>query len=194
MPRALALLTRGDDAMLRGFAAIFEARGIRLVGVGEILGDGLMLAAGALGQRRPRPADLADAARAAGIVAALAPHDVGQAAVVARGLCLGVEAIEGTDLMLARIAALPADRRRAAPPPCGVLLKIPKPGQDRRFDMPTFGPDTVRGAAAAGLGGLVGLAGATQIVDREGTRRIADAEALFVYGASLAELALEEGP
>jgi hypothetical protein len=190
LPRALALLARGDDAMLRGFAAILEARGLRLVGPGEILGETALLACGPLGRRRAGAADLADARRAAAIVSALGPHDVGQGAVVARGLCLAVEAIEGTDLMLARLAALPVERRRTAPPPSGVLVKMPKPGQDRRFDLPTIGPATVRGAAAAGLAGIVGLAGGTQLLDAAETAALADARGLFVEGLSREALGL----
>ncbi|MEM7566602.1 MAG: UDP-2,3-diacylglucosamine diphosphatase LpxI [Pseudomonadota bacterium] len=194
LPRALALLARGDDAMLRGFAAIFEERGIRLVGSGAILGEAAMLGEGPVGRLRPGAAALADARRAAAIVTALGPHDVGQGAVVARGLCLAVEAIEGTDLMLARVAALPAERRRTAPPPSGVLLKMPKPGQDRRFDLPTLGPATVRAAAAAGLEGVAGLAGETQLVDPAETAAVADAAGLFVVGLTRAALGLGDGP
>ncbi|MEL6576396.1 MAG: UDP-2,3-diacylglucosamine diphosphatase LpxI [Pseudomonadota bacterium] len=193
LPRALALLARGDDAMLRGFAAIFEERGIRLIGPGEILGEAAMLGSGPLGSRRAGEAALADARRAAAIVNALGPHDVGQGAVVARGLCLAVEAIEGTDLMLARLAELPPERRRTAPPPSGVLVKMPKPGQDRRFDMPTIGPGTVRAAADAGLEGVVGLAGETQLVDAAETAALADARGLFVEGLDRAALGLEAG-
>ncbi|MEL6198268.1 MAG: UDP-2,3-diacylglucosamine diphosphatase LpxI [Pseudomonadota bacterium] len=190
LPRALALLARGDDTMLRGFAAIFEERGLRLWGPQEILGDGVRLAAGPLGRQAPSARAREDAARAAAILTALAPHDVGQAAVVAHGLCLGVEAIEGTDLMLARIAALPPERRRRAPPPSGVLVKIPKTGQEMRLDAPTLGPATVRAAAEAGLAGIVGLAGATQLLDLEETVALADRHGLFVWGASAAELGL----
>ncbi|MEM6944706.1 MAG: UDP-2,3-diacylglucosamine diphosphatase LpxI [Pseudomonadota bacterium] len=190
LPRALSLLARGDDAMLRGFAAIFEERGIRLIGPGEILGEAALLPAGPVGTRRAGDRDLLDVRRAAAIVAALGPHDVGQGAVVARGLCLGIEAIEGTDLMLERIATLPAERRRAAPPPSGVLVKIPKPGQDRRFDLPTIGPATVRGAAAAGLAGIVGLAGETQLLDEAETAAMAEAHGLFVEGLDRSALGL----
>ncbi|MEO1467488.1 MAG: UDP-2,3-diacylglucosamine diphosphatase LpxI [Pseudomonadota bacterium] len=188
LPRALALLAKGDDAMLRGFAAIFERRGIRLTGPAAILGTRATLPEGPLGRRAPGPGDWADARRAAAIVRALGPLDVGQGAVVANGLCLGIEAIEGTDIMLARVAALPPGRRRRAPPPSGVLVKMPKPGQDRRLDMPAIGPDTVRAAKAAGLRGIVGLAGATLVIDRAETGAVADALGLFVVGAGEAAL------
>jgi DUF1009 family protein len=189
LPRALALMRRGDDAMLRGFAAVFEAEGLAMLGPHDILGGQAMVPPGPLGARRPGAGDRRDAARAARIVAALGPLDVGQGAVVARGLCLAVEAIEGTDLMLARIAGLPAERRAAAPPPSGVLYKGPKPAQDRRLDLPAIGPATVAGAARAGLNGIVAAAGETVLLDPAATRQAADAARVFVYGASAGELA-----
>ncbi len=148
--RAFALLRRGDDAMLRGFAGVFESEGLVMLGPHDVLGGQAMVSRGALGAKAPGAQDRADAARAARIVAALGPLDVGQGAVVARGLCLAVEAIEGTDLMLARLADLPPDRRAAVPPPSGVLYKGPKPGQDRRLDLPAIGP---RDGGRRGAGG-----------------------------------------
>ncbi|MEM6490019.1 MAG: UDP-2,3-diacylglucosamine diphosphatase LpxI [Pseudomonadota bacterium] len=191
LPRALWLLAQGDDAMLRGFAAVFERRGIRLTGPQALLGGTADLAPGPLGARRPDGRALGDARRAAAIVSALGPLDVGQGAVVARGLCLAVEAAQGTDLMLAQVAALPPHRRRRAPPPSGVLLKMPKPAQDRRLDLPTLGPEKVSAAHAAGLSAVVGLAGGCLVIDRSETAAVADALGLAVYGASAAELGLE---
>ncbi|MDT8344199.1 MAG: UDP-2,3-diacylglucosamine diphosphatase LpxI, partial [Thermohalobaculum sp.] len=172
--RALRLMAQGDDAMLRGFGAVFEARGLRLISPAEVLGEALSLPAGPLGRLAPGAEDLADAARAAAILDALGTLDVGQGVVVARGICLAVEAIEGTDLMLARVATLPAERRRTAAPPSGVLFKAPKSGQDRRFDLPAIGPATVESAARAGLKGIVAAAGETQLLDAEATRAAAD--------------------
>ncbi|HUF55537.1 MAG TPA: UDP-2,3-diacylglucosamine diphosphatase LpxI [Thermohalobaculum sp.] len=188
LARAPRMLGQGDDALLGTVAEMFRREGIEVIGADEVLGEALTVPAGPLGRLAPRPRDLADAARAARIVAALGPLDVGQAAVVARGLCLGVEAIEGTDLMLERVAALPAERRRAAPPPSGVLWKAPKPGQDRRFDMPTVGPRTVGGVRAAGLSGIAVAAGAVLCPERDAMRRAADDAGLFVYGARPEEL------
>mgnify|MGYP000709424985 CR=1 FL=1 len=92
------LLAKGDDAMLRGFGSIFEERGLRLISPAAVLGEAMTLRPGPLGRHAPAEADLADAARAAAIVTSLGPHDVGQWAVVARGLVLAVEAIEGTPI------------------------------------------------------------------------------------------------
>ncbi len=91
--------------------------------------------------------------------------------------------------MLSRLAELPSDRRAAAPPPAGVLYKGPKPGQDRRLDLPAIGPETVAGAARAGLNGIVAAAGETVLLDAAATRSAADGAGLFVYGASPEELA-----
>lgn len=189
LARAVALLRRGDDAMLRGFAGVFEREGIAIVGAHEILGGRATLGQGPLAGLAPSARDRRDAALAARIVAATGALDVGQGAVVAAGVCLAVEAIEGTDLMLSRVAALPAERRASAPPPAGVLFKGPKPGQDRRLDLPAIGPATVAGAAAAGLNGIVAAAAETVLLDGAAVRAAADEAGLFVYGATADELA-----
>ena len=186
--KALRLLGKGDDAMLRGFAGIFEAEGLTMIGPSEVLGSDMTMKPGALGRIGPNERDLRDAAYAARIVATLGPLDVGQGAVVANGVCLAVEAIEGTDLMLARLADLPADRRAAAPPPSGVLFKGPKPGQDRRLDQPTIGPTTVEGITRAGLKGIVVAADETVLLNSDRTRKAADDAGVFVYGATVVEL------
>ena len=187
--KAATLLRKGDDEMLRGFAAFFEARGLTMLGPNDILGGDLAIDAGAMGFHTPTPVDRRDAAKAALIVRTLGPLDVGQGAVVAAGLCLAVEAIEGTDLMLERLADLPADRRATTPPPCGVLFKGPKPGQDLRIDMPTIGEKTVRNAAAAGLNGIVVAANETLVLNRAATRAAADKAGLFIFGATPDDLA-----
>ena len=186
--KALRLLGKGDDAMLRGFASIFEAEGLTMLGPRDILGGDVTVGVGALGRLTPAEAERQDAARAAAIVAALGPLDVGQGAVVAGGVCLAVEAIEGTDLMLARLADLPPERRAACPAPSGVLYKGPKPGQDMRLDMPAIGARTVEGAARAGLKGIVVAAGETFLMDGQATQVAADEAGVFVYGATSDEL------
>ena len=178
--RALPLLRQGDDAMLRGYARLVEDQGFTMIGPAEILGETLTVPAGAMTARTPTKRDRTDSDRAAAIVAALGPLDVGQGAVVANGICLAVEAIEGTDLMLSRVAQLPSDRRGATP--SGVLYKGPKPDQDRRLDMPTIGPDTVVRAAEAGLKGIIVKAGETVLLDPSGTRAAAEKAGLFVFG------------
>ncbi len=102
--------------------------------------------------------------------------DVGQGCVVQAGAVLAVEAIEGTDAMLGRAGGL------ALPGPGGVLVKLVKPGQDRRADLPTIGPRTVAAAHAAGLRGVAFEAGGTLLFDRDACVRAADAAGLFLLG------------
>ena len=119
---------------------------------------------------------MADIARAVDVVRALGRVDVGQGAVVQQGVVLAVEAIEGTDAMLARAATL------KRPGPGGILLKLVKPGQDRRADLPTIGPATIRAAAAATLRGVAFEAGGTLLTDRHACIAEADAAGLFLIG------------
>ena len=109
--------------------------------------------------------------------------DVGQAVVVAGKHVLAVEAAEGTDEMLARVAEMRANGRVRAPAGTGVLVKAPKPGQDQRFDLPSIGPQTVEGVARAGLAGIAVVAGSTIIAKPEQLIAAADHANIFVIGA-----------
>ena len=119
---------------------------------------------------------MADIRRGIAVARALGAVDVGQGCVVQQGIVLAVEAAEGTDAMLARCVAV------AHPGPGGVLVKLPKPEQERRADLPTVGPDTIRDAAAAGLRGVAFEAGGTILAEREATVAAADAAGLFLLG------------
>ena len=178
LPRVVRAARRGDGAVLDVLVEAFEAEGFLVVGADEVSGA-LGAGAGPLGAHAPSEADRADMAKAAAIVAALGPFDVGQGAVVRDGLVLAVEAAEGTDAMLARVAALPPPGEGQ---PRGVLLKRPKPGQELRVDLPTIGVRTVELAAAAGLAGVAVEAGAALVLDRDAVARAADAAGLFVHG------------
>ena len=146
-------------------AGIFEAEGFAVRAPHEILTD-LVAPAGVLTRTEPGTADRRDAERAAHIVAALGAADVGQAAVVAGGICLGLESIQGTDSLLEFVARTAAEVRPAGAR--GVLFKGPKPGQDRRMDLPAIGPGTIEGAAAAGLAGVVVEADGVMILEPRG--------------------------
>jgi UDP-2,3-diacylglucosamine hydrolase len=175
VPRLLAAMQGGDDATLREVIAIFEEAGLAVAGVPEVapsLVPGAGVMAGEITDR-----DRADATRAAEIVAALGAVDVGQGAVVAQGICLAVEALPGTDAMLAGVAAMPPALRPAG----GVLFKAAKPGQDRRIDLPTLGPATVARVADAGLRGIVWAAGDVICLDLPGMVAAAQAQGLFLW-------------
>ena len=131
---------------------------------------GLVAGEGAAGPRVARRRTAAPTSRAAfAIVHALGALDVGQAAVVCEGLALAVEAAEGTDAMLARIADLRESLRGTPDKKRGVLVKALKPTQDAKTDMPVIGVETVRNAAAAGLAGIAVEAG--KVADRGQARR-----------------------
>lgn len=175
VPRLLAAMGQGDDATLREVLAIFTESGFALKGVAEIapqLVPGPGLYAGATG-----PQDEKDATRAEAIVAALGAADVGQGCVVAGGLCLAVETLPGTDAMLAFVAQLPAALRPAK----GLFYKAPKPTQDRRIDLPALGVETVRNAAAAGLGGIVWQASGVICLDLPAMQAEAATHGLFLW-------------
>ena len=165
----------GDDKLLSLIIAELEGEGFRVVGIDSILPD-ILAPAGVLGGLSPdddAKADIAVACRVARTVGAL---DIGQAVVVQQGVVLGVEAIEGTDALLKRCA----DLRREGPG--GVIVKLKKPAQETRADLPTIGTVTVDGARAAGLKGIAVEAGAALIIDRAAVVAAADAAGLFVIG------------
>lgn len=169
-----------DDGLLKAVVHLLEREGFRVIGAEDVLAD-LLAGAGTLGSRRPAPEDEADIALGVAVARALGAHDVGQAVVVQRGIVLGVEAVEGTDALLARCGQL----RR--PGPGGVLVKVRKPAQERRVDLPTIGRRTVEAAAEAGLVGVAAQAGGALMVDRDAIRSAADELGLFVVGIPVAE-------
>lgn len=165
----------GDNGLLKALAVALDEEGFRIVGVDDVL-PGLLAPAGVWGRVRPEPRDLEDVALAAAEARALGVRDLGQAAVVRRGRVLGTEDREGTDALLARVATLPHGGR------AGVLVKMKKPGQERRADLPTIGVATVEGAGRAGLAGIAVEAEGALVVDRERVIATADRLGLFVMG------------
>jgi DUF1009 family protein len=179
VPRLLAAMGQGDDATLREVLAIFEESGFTIAGVPEIA-PALVPSVGVLaGTLTPR--DEKDAERAAAIVSALGRVDVGQGCVVAQGLCLAVEALPGTDAMLAAVAAVPATLRPDPARGRGLFYKAPKDTQDRRIDLPTLGPATVAAVAEAGLGGIAWQAGGVICVDLPEMVALAQEKGLFLW-------------
>lgn len=181
LPGAIAAARKGDDALLRFVLSEFEREGFAIEGADQVAGE-LTFGEGVLGRVQPGEAHQADIALGVQVTEAMGALDIGQAAVVAGGVVLAVEAQEGTDAMLARAAALPAALRGTDAQRLGVLVKWPKPIQDRRIDLPVVGVKTVDGAAAAGLAGVVVQAGSALIVDRVGVTEAADRLGLFIMG------------
>ncbi len=175
----VARASQGDDAVLRVLAAFFEESGFKVIAPQELLA-GLTAQAGCPTKAQPSEADLADIARASEIATALGAIDVGQAAVVAQGICLGVESIQGTQALLEFVARTSEGMRTDPEGAKGVLVKLPKPAQDTRVDLPAIGPLTMEQAAAAGLAGVVVQDGGALILGLQETITAADARGLFL--------------
>jgi hypothetical protein len=183
LPRIYRSFRGGDDHLLSGIGGIFEEHGLRLVGAHEIAPE-ILVPAGVLGRHAPSERDHADIVRGLALIDAMGPFDVGQAAVVAERRVLAVEAAEGTDAMLDRVAALREQGRVRSAQGVGVLVKAAKPGQDRRVDLPSIGPTTIARAAAGGLAGLAVRAGEVIVVEPAAVIAAADAAGVFVIGVA----------
>ena len=179
--RVWAAFRGGDDHLLSGIGRILEQDGFRMVGIKDVAPD-LLVPEGCLTRTMPDANAAADIARGRDVLRALSPFDIGQAAVVIDGHVVGVEDIEGTDGLLARVARLRKEGRIRAKASRGVLVKAPKSGQDLRFDLPTIGLRTIEGAAAAELAGIAIVAGNTIVVEPQAMIEAADANRMFIAG------------
>src|SRR4029077_9284791 len=181
LPRIMRAYRGGDDHLLSSIARGFEDYGFRVLGAHEVAPE-ILMPEGPIGSLRPSERDQADITRALALLTATGPFDIGQAAVGAENNVLAVEAAEGTDAMLGRIADLRAAGRIAAPSGTGVLVKAPKPQQDRRFDLPAIGPRTVDETARAGLAGIAVVAGGSIVAQPAALATAADKARIFVVG------------
>ncbi|MBK4215769.1 UDP-2,3-diacylglucosamine diphosphatase LpxI [Paracoccus caeni] len=181
VPRILMAMQSGDDAALRIVLDVFEEHGLTIVSVEEIAaplvpGEGILTG-------QPSDHDKRDAARGAALLEATGGLDLGQGVVVAQGLCLALETLPGTQAMLdfaGRHAGLRPNLNGAK----GVFYKAPKPGQDRRIDLPVIGPDTVTQTAEAGLAGIAWQAGGVILLDQDEAIRRADEAGIFLWARS----------
>ena len=175
------LFRGGDDALLRAVARLFEGEGFRIVGPREFA-PGLLAPKGEIVAPYPDEDARADIAFGARLLAATSPFDIGQGAVVSAERALAVEAAEGTDRMLARVAELRAGGRLRLKGRAGVFVKAAKRGQDVRLDLPAVGPATIAAAKRAQLQGLAIAAGEVLIADRPVFLKAAQEAGLFVFG------------
>jgi DUF1009 family protein len=170
----------GDDKTLVSIIKFFEDNLFTVVAAHEVL-DKLIPKFGVLTKLVPSEADKFDAKRAAEIVDLLGRADVGQGVVVAQGICLGLESIQGTDRMLAFVGSTRDDFSHEANGGRGILLKAPKPKQDLRVDLPAIGPNTVQNAYDAGLSGIAVESGGVMILNQNETVALADELELFLW-------------
>lgn len=181
LPKVLSAARKGDDALLSLMVRTFEEEGFEVIGADEA--SGLLRAReGILACREPSASELDDLKKAAEIAGEMGRLDIGQGAIVCDGLVLCVEAQEGTDRMLQRCAALDPELIGTPEARKGVLVKRPKPQQERRIDLPTIGVATVESAAKAGLAGIGVEAGGALLIDEAAIKQKADELGLFVYG------------
>jgi DUF1009 family protein len=190
LPRLARALARGDDGLLRTVVGIFEGEGIRIVGAQDIVPD-LLAPAGCLTRAQPGQdgwRDINAACRAALMIGRL---DIGQAAIAIGGRAVALEGVEGTDGLLERTVALRTNRRIARHKG-GALVKLSKPGQELRVDLPGLGPETITRVVRAGLAGIAVDAGRAFLLDHERTIASANEAGLFVVGLTSAEIEAAE--
>lgn len=181
MPAAIrTLLSGGDDTVLQMVIRLIEGNGRRVVGAHEIAPD-LLASVGPLGTATPGEEDKRDIGRAAEAAEMLGRLDVGQGAVAIGGRIVALEGLEGTDEMLERVAGLRA-AGRISPRRRGALVKLCKPQQDIRADLPAIGVSTVLNAKKAGLAGIAVEAGRSLVLDRAAVIGAADDAGIFVCG------------
>ncbi|MBO6783162.1 MAG: UDP-2,3-diacylglucosamine diphosphatase LpxI [Alphaproteobacteria bacterium] len=176
------LLNKGDDGLLGAIVrALEEEEGFRVIGADDLLDD-LQATAGPFGAYGPDEDSTADIEQGVRVLHTTGPLDIGQAVIVQQGIVLGLEAAEGTRGLIERCAGLRREGRG------GVLVKLPKPGQETRADMPSIGPETLRAAAASGLAGIAVATGATLVFERDEVVRLADEHGLFVVGIAPSDI------
>lgn len=174
LPRLVPVLQQGDDALLREVLSILEEAGFEIRAAHEIRPD--LIATPDFKCGAPSGTQQADAARARDVLTALGAHDVGQCAVAARGQIIGIETQQGTDAMLRFVQSTMPDSN-------GVMVKRPKPNQDRRVDLPAIGPDTIARAAEAGLSGIELAAGNVLVLGQEVVMAAAEVDNIAVWTA-----------
>lgn len=167
----------GDDGLLAAIMRVLSEEGFTMLGAHDIFIDALA-PAGLLTRTAPDAAAMADIERGKAVLKIIGAADIGQACVVQQGIVLAVEAVEGTDAMLARIPAV------TRPGPGGVLVKLAKPGQERRADLPTLGSATIEHARAAGLRGIAFEAGGSLLTNKNSMIEAADVAGIFLLGVA----------
>jgi DUF1009 family protein len=165
----------GDNSLLSIVIRFFEDSGFNILGADEIL-ESLIMPKGVLGKIPPNKSALKDIEIGCDMARSIGKLDIGQSVIIQHGMVIGVEAVEGTDALISRCAKLLQDDIG------GVLVKMKKPNQDKRIDLPTIGLTTIENAHASGLRGIAIEAGGALIIDKYEVTKKADALGLFLVG------------
>ena len=171
----IGLKSLGDDGILRALVKEIESENIRVVGIQDVLPD-LLVKEGILTKHKPDKQALADIKRGSEVAMELGRLDVGQSVIVQQGLVLGVEGIEGTDKLIERCGTYQRKGSGA------ILVKLRKPQQDMRIDLPTIGTATIENLHKNGMRGIAVHAGNALIVDEENVIKLADKYGMFITG------------
>jgi DUF1009 family protein len=169
------LSRRNTDSLIGGIAAELEKDGIELIDSTFFLQDHLA-PAGILTKRKPTDVELANIEYGLHIASEIARLDLGQTIVVRAKACVAIEAMEGTDATITRAGQLARGKL--------TVVKVAKPDQDMRFDVPVIGPPTVRVMTAAGATCLSVTAGKTLIFNREEMLRLANEHKITILGST----------
>ena len=161
-----SLPAKNTDSLIGAVARVLEDEGIELVDSTKFLGS-LLPAEGLLTRRAPDEAEAADIAYGRQVARQLAGVDLGQTVVVRDRACVAIEAMEGTDETIERAARIAGGQRL-------VVVKVSKPRQDMRFDVPVVGPKTIDAMRRSHATALAIDAGRTLLFDREALIRAAD--------------------
>ncbi len=170
----------GDDGILRALIKEIESENMRVVGIHEVLPE-LLVKNGILTKTKPDKQALADIERGTEVALTLGRLDVGQSVIVQQGLVLGVEGIEGTDKLIERCGTY---QRKGVG---GILVKLRKPQQDMRIDLPTIGSKTIENLHKAGMRGIAVHAGNALIVNEPEVIKLADKYGIFITGITPTE-------
>jgi DUF1009 family protein len=169
----MRLKSRNTDALIAGVADVLRANGIALLDSTALL-QPLLAAEGVLTRRGPSDQERADLTFGCGVADAIAGLDIGQTIAVKAAAVVAVEAMEGTDAVIARAGLLAGQ---------GVtIVKVAKPGQDMRFDVPVVGVSTIDAMAAAGATALSVDAGKTLMIDGPAIVEAADRAGIAIVG------------
>ena len=174
----LAIKKMSDDNLFRAVMDEIERHGFKVVGIEEVVPE-MLFTEGIYGKMKPSTEDMDDIQRGVTVAKALGAVDVGQAVVVQEGMVLAVEAIEGTDMMLSRAATV--KKQGKAP----VMVKVLKPGQDTRVDLPAIGLQTIEQLKKYGIKGIAVEAGGILLIEREAVIKMADEEGIFIIGMKI---------
>ena len=174
----LAMKKMSDDSMFRAVMDEIEKHGFKVVGIEDVVPE-MMFSEGIYGKTKPSSEDMDDIRRGITVAKALGAVDVGQAVVVQEGMVLAVEAIEGTDMMLSRAATV----KKSGKAP--VMVKVLKPGQDLRVDLPAIGLKTIEQLKKYGIKGIAVEAGGILLIEREAVIKQADEAGIFIIGVKI---------